>query len=109
VSNETFPHLSSASLLSRGARFYLVAWLFHHYGCPMKGFIDRYFNALTVLFTVVLVGFSSCSLTFSILDPILSKSRWQLYSCKSHLCISYEPWNLSLLLHLISVIGMLLK
>ena len=46
-----------ASLCSRGARFYLVAWLLHHYGSPMKGFIDRYFNALTVLFTVLLVGF----------------------------------------------------
>lgn len=46
-----------ASLVSRGARFYLVAWLIHHYGSPMKGFIDRYFNALTILFVVVLVGF----------------------------------------------------
>jgi membrane protein YqaA with SNARE-associated domain len=46
-----------ASLFSRGARFYLVAWLLHHYGSPMKDFIDHYFNALTVLFTVMLVGF----------------------------------------------------
>jgi membrane protein YqaA with SNARE-associated domain len=46
-----------ASLVSRGARFYLVAWLLYRYGSPMKGFIDRYFNTLTVLFTVLLVGF----------------------------------------------------
>lgn len=46
-----------ASILSRGARFFLVAWLIHHYGAPIKGFIDRYFNALTILFTVLLVGF----------------------------------------------------
>jgi membrane protein YqaA with SNARE-associated domain len=46
-----------ASLVSRGARFYLVAGLIHHYGSPMKDFIDRYFNALTILFVVLLVGF----------------------------------------------------
>lgn len=46
-----------ASLVSRGARFFLVAWLIYHYGAPIKGFIDRYFNALTILFTVLLVGF----------------------------------------------------
>lgn len=46
-----------ASLVSRGARFFLVGWLIHHYGAPIKGFIDRYFNILTVVFTVLLVGF----------------------------------------------------
>lgn len=46
-----------ASLISRGARFYLVAWLLYHYGAPIRVFIDRYFNLLTVLFTVLLVGF----------------------------------------------------
>lgn len=46
-----------AVVFSRGARFFLVAWLIHHYGTPIKGFIDRYFNFLTVAFTVLLVGF----------------------------------------------------
>ena len=46
-----------ASLLSRGARFFLVAWLIHHFGVTIKGFIDRYFNLLTVAFTILLVGF----------------------------------------------------
>jgi membrane protein YqaA with SNARE-associated domain len=46
-----------ASLVSRGARFFLVAWLIHHYGATIKGFIDRYFNILTVAFTILLVGF----------------------------------------------------
>ena len=46
-----------ASLVSRGARFFLLAWLIHHYGTAIRGFIDRYFNALTLLFVVLLIGF----------------------------------------------------
>jgi len=46
-----------ASIISRGARFFLVAWLIYHYGATIRGFIDRYFNLLTVVFTVLLVGF----------------------------------------------------
>ncbi|NMB12381.1 MAG: DedA family protein [Firmicutes bacterium] len=41
-----------ASLLSRGARFFLEAILVMLYGQEVMGFIDRYFNLLTV----VLVG-----------------------------------------------------
>jgi len=48
---------SLASVISRGARFFLVAALIYHYGTPIKGFIDRYFNLLTIVFTVLLVGF----------------------------------------------------
>lgn len=46
-----------ASLVSRGARFFLVAWLIWRYGAPIRSFIDRYFNILTIVFTVLLVGF----------------------------------------------------
>jgi membrane protein YqaA with SNARE-associated domain len=46
-----------ASVVSRGARFFLVAWLIHRYGAEIKRFIDRYFNLLTLVFTVLLVGF----------------------------------------------------
>jgi membrane protein YqaA with SNARE-associated domain len=46
-----------ASLFSRGARFFLLAWLIHHYGAAIKVFIDRYFNMLTLLFMVLLIGF----------------------------------------------------
>ena len=35
---------------------YLVAGLPYHYGEPIKGFIDRWFNLLVVAFTVLLVG-----------------------------------------------------
>lgn len=51
-----FPVFVLVSLASRGARFFLVAWLFHRFGEGIKTFIDRYFNLLTVLFTILLVG-----------------------------------------------------
>lgn len=49
---------AAASVIGRGARFFLVAWLIHRYGEAIRDFIDRYFNWLTVLFAALLVGFS---------------------------------------------------
>lgn len=46
-----------ASFLSRGLRFFLLAWLIHRYGAAIREFIDRYFNILTVVFALLLVGF----------------------------------------------------
>ncbi|HLV26873.1 MAG TPA: YqaA family protein [Gemmatimonadales bacterium] len=47
------------SLVSRGARFFLVAGLIRMFGPPIKRFIDRYFNLLTIVFVVLLVtGFA---------------------------------------------------
>lgn len=45
-----------ASLVSRSARFFLVAGLIWKYGEPIRGFIDKYFNLLAIAFTVLLVG-----------------------------------------------------
>ena len=45
-----------ASTISRSARFFLVAILIKKFGEPIKGFIDRYFNILSILFTVLLIG-----------------------------------------------------
>lgn len=45
-----------ASLISRGARFFLVAFLIWKYGRKIKRFIDRYFNLLAIIFTVLLIG-----------------------------------------------------
>ncbi len=45
-----------ASVLSRSARFFLVAWLIRKFGGPIRGFIDRYFNILTIVFAVLLSG-----------------------------------------------------
>ena len=43
------------SLISRGTRFFLVAGTIYIWGAQIKDFIDRYFNQLVVLFTVILV------------------------------------------------------
>lgn len=45
-----------ASVLSRGLRFFLVAGLIYRFGPQMAAFIDRYFNALTIAFGVLLVA-----------------------------------------------------
>ncbi|MDP2600152.1 MAG: YqaA family protein [Deltaproteobacteria bacterium] len=45
-----------ASAVGRPARFFLVAALIYFFGPRIKTFIDRYFNWLTVAFTVLLVG-----------------------------------------------------
>jgi len=45
-----------ASVISRGMRFFLIAWLIWKFGAPIKGFIDKYFNLLAILFTVLLIG-----------------------------------------------------
>jgi len=45
-----------ASVLSRGARFYLVAALLWRFGPPIKAFIERYLGLLTAIFFVLLIG-----------------------------------------------------
>lgn len=42
--------------ISRAARFFLVAWLIWKYGAQIKGFIDKYFNLLSIAFVVLLIG-----------------------------------------------------
>lgn len=51
-----FPVFVLASIVSRGLRFVLVAWLLKRYGALAKAFIDKYFNVLTMLFLLLLVG-----------------------------------------------------
>ncbi|MDD5483028.1 MAG: VTT domain-containing protein [Kiritimatiellae bacterium] len=45
-----------ASLIGRSLRFFLVATLFFFFGPSIKRFIDRYFEVLTIIFTVLLIG-----------------------------------------------------
>jgi membrane protein YqaA with SNARE-associated domain len=51
-----FPMFVFASIISRGLRFFLVAWLLNRYGPGIRDFIDRYFNVLSVLFLLLLLG-----------------------------------------------------
>ncbi|MCK5235457.1 MAG: DedA family protein [Deltaproteobacteria bacterium] len=45
-----------ASAVSRSLRFFILAILIYHYGAHIKSFIDRYFNVITIVFTVLLIG-----------------------------------------------------
>ena len=47
-----------ASMLSRSARFFLLATLLYIFGEKIRFFIEKYFNLLAILFTILLiVGF----------------------------------------------------
>ncbi len=45
-----------ASFASRALRFFIVAYLIYKYGKPIKGFIDKYFNLLSILFVIGIIG-----------------------------------------------------
>ena len=51
-----FAIFTIASLLARGMRFFLVAWLLKKYGAPMKIFIEKHLGLLSVLFLILLIG-----------------------------------------------------
>ncbi len=51
-----FPMFMVASLVGRSARFFLVAGLIYKFGEPIRNFIDKWFNILVVVFTVLLIG-----------------------------------------------------
>jgi membrane protein YqaA with SNARE-associated domain len=58
VTGVFFPMFLVASAVGRGARFFLVAGLLWWFGPPMKKFIEKYFNLLTILFVLaVIAGF----------------------------------------------------
>lgn len=45
-----------ASIFSRGARFFLVAGFIWKFGKPIESFINKYFNLLTIVFTILLIA-----------------------------------------------------
>ena len=51
-----FPMFLLASTISRSARFFLVALLIRKFGEPITAFIDKYFNILSIIFTILLIG-----------------------------------------------------
>ena len=51
----SFTTLVVASVISRSARFFIVAGLFYFFGAKIKAFIDRYFEILTIAFGVLFV------------------------------------------------------
>jgi len=58
VADMNIVSFAAASLLGRGARFFLVAALLWKFGDPIKAFIDRHLAKLTLAFVVLLaLGF----------------------------------------------------
>lgn len=54
-----------ASFISRSARFFIVSALIFKYGSPIKTFIDKYFNLLSLIFVILLVlGFIAIKFIF---------------------------------------------
>jgi len=47
---------TSASILGRGLRFFAVGTLIYFFGPPIKETIDKNFNLMVILFTILLVG-----------------------------------------------------
>lgn len=45
-----------ASIISRSARFFLLAFLLWFFGEKIRLFIDKYFNLLAILFTILFLG-----------------------------------------------------
>ena len=52
----SFPLFVAASVVTRGARFFLIAWLLRRYGAPMQEFIERRLTLVGWTFLVLLVG-----------------------------------------------------
>lgn len=52
----SLPMFFIASAVGRAARFFLVAALIRIFGRAIRDFIERYFNTMTVVFTILLVG-----------------------------------------------------
>ncbi len=56
VFNINFPVFILASAISRSARFFLVAALIYKFGPSIRDFIEKYFNMLSYLFIILLIG-----------------------------------------------------
>jgi len=56
VASINLPMFMIASVISRSLRFFVVAGLIWKFGAPIRDFIDRRFNQLSILFVILLVG-----------------------------------------------------
>ena len=56
VTNLDITVFTISSVLARGLRFFLVAWLLWQFGAPIRAFIERRLGLLFTLFVVILMG-----------------------------------------------------
>ncbi len=52
----SLPVLIAASIFGRSARFFLVATCIYFFGPTVKHYIDKYFELITIVFTILLIG-----------------------------------------------------
>jgi membrane protein YqaA with SNARE-associated domain len=51
-----FPLFVALSLVTRGARFFLLAGLLHKFGGPIKEMLERHFATFMIIILVMIVG-----------------------------------------------------
>ncbi len=51
-----FPIFMLASLVGRSLRFFIVAVMFYYFGKPARQLIEKYFNLLSILLLIALIG-----------------------------------------------------
>ncbi len=51
-----FPIFVVASVISRSARFFIIAALMRRYGAPIEKFIERHFGWMSLVFVILLIG-----------------------------------------------------
>ena len=56
VASLDIPRFILASICGRGGRFILVAFLLYQFGTPIRTFLEKYFNYVTIVFTILLIG-----------------------------------------------------
>ncbi len=56
VTNLDLTVFTISSILARGLRFFIVAWLLWKFGAPIRAFIEKRLGILFVLFVVLLIG-----------------------------------------------------
>lgn len=51
-----FPMFVVLSIITRGARFFIEAWLLRRYGEPVREFIEHRLELVTTVFAIVIIG-----------------------------------------------------
>ena len=54
--NISFPLFLTASIISRSARFFIIAFLIKRHGARIENFINKYFNLISIVFTLIVIG-----------------------------------------------------
>ena len=56
IAGFSFPVFVLCAIVTRGARFFALAWLLKRYGAPVQAFIEKRLTLVSWLFLLVLVG-----------------------------------------------------